>query len=73
MCHYPNVQKKVAAEIDDFIKLNNCLPSFNDRLQLPYCISTVKECMRFRPTTSLGLPHTTRRDSKYSFHVTYNF
>ncbi|KAI9274021.1 cytochrome P450 [Helicostylum pulchrum] len=62
MCHHPDVQKKVTTEIDDFIKLNKCLPSFHDRSQLPYCISTVKECMRFRPTTSLGLPHTTRRD-----------
>lgn len=64
MCHHPEVQKAAAAEIDQFIKLNGHIPLFSDRLELPYCVSVIKECMRYRPTTPFGLPHTVSKDSK---------
>ncbi|KAG2205811.1 hypothetical protein INT47_003994 [Mucor saturninus] len=57
MCHHPEVQKKIAAEIDDFIERNDRLPLFSERLQLPFCISAMKECMRFKPVTAFGIPH----------------
>ncbi|KAG2229318.1 cytochrome P450 [Thamnidium elegans] len=62
MCHHPEVQKAVSAEIDEFIRLNGRTPVFTERTQLPYCVSVIKECMRFRPTTPFGLPHTTHND-----------
>lgn len=65
MCHHPEVQKTVMAEIDEFIKLNGRLPTFAERTQLPYCISVIKESMRHRPTTPFGLAHTTRIDRKF--------
>lgn len=64
LCHYPQVQKQAAAEIDKFIKSNGRLPHFNERTQLPYCISVMKECMRFRPTTAFGIPHAVYEDGK---------
>lgn len=69
MCRRPDIQKKVISEIDKFIKSNGRLPSFQERSHLPYCISVMKESMRFRSTVSLGLAHTTYEDCKYSIVV----
>lgn len=65
MCHHPEVQRAIAAEIDEFIALNGRTPIFTERTQLPYCVSVIKECMRYRPTSPFGLPHTTPNDSKF--------
>ncbi|GAA5795286.1 cytochrome P450 [Helicostylum pulchrum] len=62
MCHYPEVQKMASAEIDSFIRLNGRIPLFKERLQLPYCISVMKECMRFRPNSPFGGPRAVRED-----------
>lgn len=62
MCNYPEVQKKASNEIDEFVKLNGRLPEFTDRMEVPYCISVMKETMRFRPITPFGLPHAVRKD-----------
>jgi cytochrome P450 len=52
-------------EIDGFVKQNGALPKFGQRDQVPYTVSVLKECMRYRPITSFGLPHSTSQDSKY--------
>lgn len=65
MCHYPEKQKIVSDEIDTFIRKHGRLPEFTDRKELPYCISVIKECMRYRPTMAFGLPHAVNRDSKF--------
>jgi cytochrome P450 len=65
MCHHPEVQKKAAAEIDDFVARNGHLPTFKERNEVPYCISVTKECMRYRPTGPFSLPHATTEDSKW--------
>lgn len=62
MCNHPEVQKKVADEIDQFIKANGRVPEFTEREQVPYCISVMKECMRYKPPTPFGLPHAVRED-----------
>ncbi|KAI8090417.1 cytochrome P450 [Thamnidium elegans] len=62
LCRHPDVQYKIFAEIDNFIELNGRIPHFNERSHLPYCISVMKECMRYRPVTPFGLPHTTHED-----------
>lgn len=64
MCRFPEVQRKVAAEVDEFVRLNGRLPVFNERLQLPYCIAVIKECFRFRPISAFGLPHAVNEDGK---------
>lgn len=67
MARYPDVQKRVSAEIDEFIKKNGRVPDFNEREQLPLSISVMKECMRYRPISAFGVSHTTDKDSKRYF------
>lgn len=69
MCHYPDVQQKVFEEINDFIKAHGRLPQFKEREELPYCISVIKECMRFKPTTPFGLIHVNRKDRMYNISI----
>lgn len=64
MCNYPNAQRRVIEEIATFIETHGRIPFFEDREELPFCVSTIKECMRFKPTTPFGLPHTTIKDRK---------
>lgn len=63
MCNYPLVQRKAADEIDKFIQNHKRRPEFADRDEFPYCVALLKECMRFRPTTPFGIPHSARKDS----------
>ncbi|KAI7879547.1 cytochrome P450 [Mucor mucedo] len=62
MCNYPLFQKKAADEIDAFIQKHKRHPEFADRDEFPYCVSLLKECMRFKPTTAFGIPHSARKD-----------
>lgn len=71
MCNYPDSQKKVSEEIDNFIESNKHLPNFKERSQLPYYISIMKEIMRLKPTTSSGVPHTTHEDRKFNYSIFY--
>lgn len=64
MCHYPDVQKNASDEIDTFIRLNRRLPLFSDRLSLPFCISVIKECMRYRPSLVFGIPREVHEDGE---------
>lgn len=79
MCNHPEAQIKIAAEIDDFVERHGRLPLFNERLELPFCISAMKECMRLKPITAFGIPHLAIDDSKFVnvtffwFHVTQFF
>lgn len=66
MCHYPNCQKIASDEVDSFIRKNDRLPHFSDRTELPYVISVMKECLRLKPTTQFGLPHTIEADRESS-------
>lgn len=66
LCRYPDLQRRVSAEIDAFIKTHGRIPHFNEREEIPLCISVMKECMRYRPTSSFGVSHTTDKDSKYT-------
>jgi cytochrome P450 len=64
LCNYPEVQKKIQREIDSFTENSDGkLPAFSDRLELPYCVSVMKECMRFKSTTSFGIPHRSTKES----------
>ncbi|KAI8365552.1 cytochrome P450 [Blakeslea trispora] len=62
LCYYSDAQMAAIQEIDEFIKTKGRLPSFKERHELPLCVSIMKECMRFRPTTFFGLPHSSSKD-----------
>lgn len=69
MCHHPQVQLKVQEEIDRFMEINKNLPTINDKEQLPYCFSVIKECMRYKPTTAFGVPHNVNKDGNYHMYI----
>ncbi|KAJ5633479.1 cytochrome P450 oxidoreductase [Penicillium lividum] len=60
----PKVQEKARKEIDAVCGTDRA-PLFTDFEQLPYINSIVKEGLRWRPTTDLGLPHTVIKDDWY--------
>jgi cytochrome P450 len=64
LCHHPDVQKKAQKELDNFVSINNRIPTFSDRDDLPYVISVIKESMRYKPTTPFGAVHSASKDSK---------
>ncbi|KAF1811944.1 putative cytochrome P450 oxidoreductase OrdA-like protein [Eremomyces bilateralis CBS 781.70] len=61
MSIFPDVQKKAQAEIERVIGTNR-LPTAEDRENLPYIASTVKEVLRWHPVAPMGLPHGTTED-----------
>ncbi|KAI7873086.1 cytochrome P450 [Mucor mucedo] len=62
MCHIIRMSSKKCEEIDHFMKSHGRLPQFKEREELPYCISVIKECMRYKPTTPFGLIHAIRHE-----------
>ncbi|KAL7313016.1 hypothetical protein PS15m_008717 [Mucor circinelloides] len=69
MCHHPELQERVSHEIDKFIQVHGKVPTFDKRAEVPLCISVIKECMRYRPTTYFGLPHTADRDIEIDGYI----
>jgi cytochrome P450 len=56
MVLFPDVQKRVQAELDAVVGRKR-LPTFEDRASLPYLEATIKESLRFHPPTPLGIAH----------------
>ncbi|KAF4474647.1 cytochrome P450 oxidoreductase [Fusarium agapanthi] len=65
LAKYPHVQAKARKEIDAVCGSERA-PVFSDFDQLPYINAIVKEGLRWRPTTELGLPHTVAKDDWYN-------
>ncbi|KAF2634232.1 cytochrome P450 [Massarina eburnea CBS 473.64] len=66
MIKYPHIQKRAQAEIDALLGADvdtiERSPCWEDYAQLPYIAQIVKETMRWRPVTPLGVPHATNAD-----------
>jgi cytochrome P450 len=56
MVHYPEVQAIAQAEIDRVVGQDR-LPTYSDRLSLPYVEAVYKEVLRWHPVAPLGVPH----------------
>jgi cytochrome P450 len=65
MTMYPEVQKKIQDEIDANVGTDR-LPTFADRDSLPYLATTLKEVIRWGPTTPLGAPHCVEQDDVHN-------
>ncbi|KAJ7448564.1 cytochrome P450 [Mycena latifolia] len=52
----PEAQLKAQAEIDSVVQKGH-LPDFDDEASLPYVSAVVKEVLRWRPVTPIGVPH----------------
>ncbi|KAL0077090.1 hypothetical protein J3Q64DRAFT_1678914 [Phycomyces blakesleeanus] len=62
LSQYPDIHKRVCAEIDNFVTENGRIPNFLDRLDLPYTCALLKENLRFRNTSNFGIPHRVTKD-----------
>ncbi|EIW84526.1 cytochrome P450 [Coniophora puteana RWD-64-598 SS2] len=63
----PDVQKRAYADITRTCG-NDRLPTFEDRLSLPYIEAIVRETLRWYPVAPLGIPHSTTDDDIYEDH-----
>ena len=61
---YPDVQRRVQAEIDEAIRADR-LPAFDDLADLPYLNRFTNEVMRVLPLNPLVIPHKSLRDDEY--------
>ncbi|XP_072044850.1 cytochrome P450 2D10-like [Amphiura filiformis] len=61
MAEYPDIQKKVAMEIEEVVG-HERLCSLEDRGRLPYTEATTMEVLRFSSISPLGVPHATTCD-----------
>ncbi|KAI8883843.1 cytochrome P450 [Backusella circina FSU 941] len=57
VCNRPEIQEKIQRELDQYIQTHGRIPTFADRLELPYAIAMLKETMRFKSATPFGIPH----------------
>ncbi|KAI0051887.1 cytochrome P450 [Auriscalpium vulgare] len=64
MVAYPETQRRAQAELDAVVGRSR-LPTFADLPHLPYIRAMVKEVLRWRPTTPLGVPHQSTEDDWY--------
>ncbi|KDR66581.1 hypothetical protein GALMADRAFT_147803 [Galerina marginata CBS 339.88] len=63
MLCFPEAQKAAQAEIDRV--LGGRLPEFSDEADLPYLSALVKEIIRWKPVTPIGVPHYSSEDDVY--------
>ncbi|XP_074660415.1 cytochrome P450 2J4-like [Tubulanus polymorphus] len=62
MMHFPDIQRKVQAEIDEVIGRER-VPTGRDRTSLPYTDAVINEIFRHSSIVSMAIPHTnTERD-----------
>ncbi|KAJ7278952.1 cytochrome P450 [Mycena rebaudengoi] len=60
----PDAQKRAQKEIDAVVREGH-LPSFDDEESLPYVSAIVKEVLRWKPVTPIGVPHAVAVEDTY--------
>ncbi|KAJ7122981.1 cytochrome P450 [Mycena epipterygia] len=68
MIHNPHVMEKAQAEIDAVVGRDRA-PQFSDRDRLPYISAIIKETLRWRPITPLGLARRATEAEVYRGYV----
>lgn len=63
MCHYPSWQTRLQDEIDRVT--GDRIPAMKDMPNLPVLRAVIKETLRWRQPTPLGVPHITLEDDVY--------
>ncbi|KAG1729295.1 cytochrome P450 [Suillus occidentalis] len=64
MVLYPEVQRRAQAEIDSVVGEDR-LPTFEDRVSLPYVEAVLRETFRWHPILPNGAPHATLSDDVF--------
>ncbi|KAI0718537.1 cytochrome P450 [Cerioporus squamosus] len=65
MATYPEVQKRAQAELDTVVGLHR-LPTIDDEKLLPYISAIIKECLRWKLVTPLGVAHMSSEEDEYN-------
>ncbi|KAJ7112782.1 cytochrome P450 [Mycena crocata] len=65
MVHNPIVQQHAQEELDRVVGRDR-MPTFADRDQLPFIAATVRETLRWKSVTPLGVPHRSIEDDWYN-------
>ena len=60
MCHYPDIQSRVQAEIDDVI--GGEFPNAYHQKEMPYTQAVIFEMLRYVSQTPLAIPHKSNKD-----------
>ncbi|CCM03828.1 uncharacterized protein FIBRA_05977 [Fibroporia radiculosa] len=69
MALYPHIQTKAQAEIDAVVGSAR-LPTFSDKLKLPYIEALIKEIHRWNPVVPMAVPHRAMQDDEYrGYHI----
>ncbi|XP_018598135.1 cytochrome P450 2M1-like [Scleropages formosus] len=64
MIKYPEVQERVYKEIVEVIGTSR-IPSFQDRLKMPYTDAVIHEILRFTDISPTGVPHKVLKDVEF--------
>lgn len=64
MAMNPDVQKLAQAELDSAVGPRR-LPNLDDEPDLPYVNALIKECLRWRSVTPLGMAHKSMEENEY--------
>ncbi|KAF2765113.1 cytochrome P450 [Teratosphaeria nubilosa] len=65
MVLHPEIQKKAQGIIGQVVGSER-LPSFEDRIKLPYIDYIVQETLRWGPVSPIGVPHRSLQDDEYN-------
>ncbi|RDX44553.1 cytochrome P450 [Lentinus brumalis] len=64
MATYPEIQKRAQAELDTIVGPHR-LPTIKDEKLLPYVSALIKECLRWKVVTPLGVAHRSMEEDDY--------
>lgn len=68
MTIHPDVQRKAQQELDTVIGSNR-LPTYDDWESMPYIEAVLREVLRWRPVTPLGVAHATTDDDVFKGYL----
>ncbi|KAJ8093602.1 hypothetical protein AAF712_002359 [Marasmius tenuissimus] len=68
MVAHPHFLRKAVEEIDAVVGENR-MPDFDDEFCLPYLRACIKETLRRRPPTIMGIPHSSDEDDYYGGYL----
>ena len=64
MATFPETQRRAQAELDRVIGPLR-LPTIEDEPDMPYVAALIKECLRWKSVTPLGVAHKTTEEDEY--------
>ncbi|KZT09665.1 cytochrome P450 [Laetiporus sulphureus 93-53] len=65
MLHNPKALKQARQEIDEVVGMDR-MPTYEDEEKLPWLVACIKETLRRRPPTIMGVPHRVDEDDIYN-------